>query len=131
MNTNREIEILNHMLRHCHEIEATCVRFGLTVEVLDADFAFKNAISMNILQIGELSTHLSTDFKLTNPQIPWADISKMRNIAAHHYLKFNTKRLFETIKYDIPTLKNFCQEQLDKIMAQQASEKTGPKPPRP
>jgi uncharacterized protein with HEPN domain len=55
----------------------------------------------------------------------------MRNIAAHHYTKFNTKTLWETINYDIPKLKIFCQEQLDMIMTQQASEGTVPKPPRP
>jgi uncharacterized protein with HEPN domain len=131
MSTNRDLQIIKHILSHCLEIEATTKRFELTLEALSADFVFKNAVSMNILQIGELSTQLSKDFKLTNDQIPWNEIIKMRNIAVHHYLKFNIDYLFDTIIIDIPRLKIFCQKQLDKSMAQQASEVTRPKPPRP
>jgi uncharacterized protein with HEPN domain len=55
----------------------------------------------------------------------------MRNIAAHNYRKFDIQTLWETIKYDIPKLKIFCQEQLDMIMAQSPTEKIEPKLPRP
>ena len=63
--------------------------------------------------------------------MPWRDIIDMRNIAAHHYTQFSAKTLWETIKYDIPTLKMFCQKQLDMNMTQQTAEEIGPKPPRP
>jgi uncharacterized protein with HEPN domain len=86
---------------------------------------------MNVLQIGELASHLSKDFRLAHDHIPWRDIIDMRNIAAHHYTKFSVKTLWTTIINDIPTLKTFCQKQRDPLMAQQASEETGPKPPRP
>jgi uncharacterized protein with HEPN domain len=86
---------------------------------------------MNVLQIGELATHLSKKFRLTHAHIPWHGIIGMRNLAAHHYTKFNFQTLWVTISKDTPKLKIFCQEQLNKIMPQQTSEVTGPKPPRP
>jgi uncharacterized protein with HEPN domain len=131
MSVKRDIDILKHLIKHCQEIELTRQRFGDAFEVLKEDFVYKNAVAMNVLQIGELSTHLSKDFRLAHDHMPWRDIIDMRNIAAHHYTKFNTKTLWETINYDIPRLKIFCQEQLGMIMTQQASEETGPKPPRP
>jgi len=39
---------------------------------------------------------------------------KMRNIAAHHYGKFNMEILYDTITNDIPQLKKYCLELLER-----------------
>ena len=44
--------------------------------------------------------------------VPWIDFIGIRNIIAHGYLKINERIIFETIKQDIPQLK----ETLAKIM---------------
>ena len=35
------------------------------------------------------------------------------NIAAHHYGKFSMEKLHETIVFDIPALRSYCQNLLD------------------
>lgn len=83
--------------------------------VLQTDEVYKSAISMFVLQIGELTTHLSDDFKDAYTEMPWRDIKLMRNIAAHHYGSFDIKKLFETITEDIPDLHDYCQAAIKEL----------------
>jgi uncharacterized protein with HEPN domain len=59
-----------------------------------------------------LAGHLTDDFKNEYDNISWQDMIRMRNIAVHHYTKFDLGHLWETIKNDIPELKLFCQNYL-------------------
>ena len=106
MNLNRNYHVIKHILRYCYEIDEFCMRYSPTVETFAADNLFRDGIAMKVLQIGELATHLTKDFKLANSQIPWHEIIGMRNFAAHNYLQFSLKTLCDTIKNDIPKLKN-------------------------
>ena len=106
---NRDIQLLSKMKLYCEEIEAARERFGDSLESLLSDTAYKNAIAMDILQIGELVTHLTEEFKTTYSAQPWRDINGMRNIAAHHYGDFDVEILWNTISERIPELKSYCQ----------------------
>jgi uncharacterized protein with HEPN domain len=64
---------------------------------------------MCILQIGELTTNLTEEFLQKYDDIPWQAIRRMRNIAAHHYGKFDVDILWATISNKIPELREFCQ----------------------
>ena len=86
---DRDIQILIKMTRYCDETEAARIRFGDSFDALQGDTDYKNAVAMDILQIGELTTHLSERFKVTYDAQPWRDITTMRNIAAHHYGEFD------------------------------------------
>ena len=70
MNSNRDFIFIKHILQYCDRIEKAKARFKLTLEVLEADAEYKDAVSMKVLQIGELATLLSKDFKSANDQIP-------------------------------------------------------------
>ena len=48
---NADIDILRHILKYCDNIEALIARFGSDIEVFKADLAFRDSVSMNILQI--------------------------------------------------------------------------------
>lgn len=109
---NREYDILEHILQYCHEINETVARFGDSYEAFKQDRDYKNSIALSVLQIGELSTHLSEDFQVLYPDIPWKDIRGMRNIVAHHYGKMDTEILFEIVKSNIPEL----EQQLDAML---------------
>lgn len=63
---------------------------------------------MCILQIGELVTHLSDDFKATHHQMPWKELKILRNIAAHNYGSFSPKRTWNIATHEIPPLLEFC-----------------------
>ena len=69
---------------------------------------YKNATALCVMQIGELTTHLSDDFKKTYTEIPWTQIKALRNVVAHHYGKIDDESLWETLKFDIPKLRDYC-----------------------
>ena len=110
--SSRDQLVLKKIIQYADEIEQTINRFELTQETFSLDFIAKNAISMCILQIGELVGKLSDEFKLENNDIPWRDIKAMRNIAAHNYGEIDIDILWETVVSDIPELKNFCESQI-------------------
>ena len=107
---SRNIDILERMIRYCKEIEEAQVRFGNTLESLQTDALYKNAVAMCILQIGELTANLTDDFKSTYAEVPWQKIKGMRNIAAHHYSKFDAELMFKTMTERIPELLDYCEK---------------------
>lgn len=62
-SSGRNIDIIEHIINYCNEISLTHERFGHSINIFNEDVVYRNAISMCILQIGELSKHLSEDFK--------------------------------------------------------------------
>ena len=110
--TSREYEILKHILAYCREIKETVARFGDSFELLQGDLDYKKSIAMSVLQIGELSTHLSEELRSEYPDVPWKDIRGMRNIVAHHYGKMDETILFEIAHQDIPELGSFLENLL-------------------
>ena len=109
MNTRDEI-VLKKIIQYADEISETISRFNLTQDSFTDDFVARNAISMCILQIGELVGKLSEDFKAQNNAMPWREIKAMRNIAAHNYGEIDIDILWETATCDIPDLKEYCQK---------------------
>ena len=63
---------------------------------------------MCLMQIGELSNHLSEDFKSTHTDIPWTAVRGMRNIVAHEYGNIDFEIVWETASIEIKELYNFC-----------------------
>jgi len=107
--TSRECDILKHILAYCREVDDTVSRFGDSLALLHDDLDYRKSIAMSVLQIGELSTHLSEEFRDEYKDIPWRDIRGMRNIVAHHYGKIDENVLSEIIHKDIPELESFIE----------------------
>lgn len=63
---------------------------------------------MCILQIEELESKLSDEFKQNYPEIPSKNLKGMRNLFAHNYGNISTKITWKTISEDIPLLKSQC-----------------------
>ena len=100
------------MIRYCDEILEAQNCFGNSLKALQSNAVYRNAVAMCILQIGELSSHFSDGFKEKYNRMPWHKIKGMRNIAAHHYGKFDSEILFATITERIPELRDYCEEVL-------------------
>lgn len=103
------------MIGYCKEIFDTQEYFGNSQEYLNSNFIYKNAISMSILQIGELSGHLSKGFTEKHNTIPWRNIKGIRNFMAHEYGNLDVEILWETIVEDIPELYKYCNNIVKKI----------------
>ena len=113
---NRDQSILQHIKSHCTDIEGFIGRFGRDLDIFISDKAYFNAVSMGILQIGELAGSLSEEYRAkTSEMIPWSNIKGMRNIVAHDYGSVDEELLWETATEDIPVLLQFCSSELERM----------------
>lgn len=108
MPANRNVDVLTHIIGYCEEIESTVERFGKDYDIFSTDHVYQNAVALCVLQIGELTTHFTDDFKTTYNEMPWNQIKALRNIVAHNYGKIDKEILWETILNDIPELCRYC-----------------------
>ena len=69
-----------------------------------ADEKLKRAISMTIINIGELVKNLDDDFRSEHPQIPWKAIAGFRDVAAHKYQALHMEDVYTTARVDLPAL---------------------------
>lgn len=73
----------------------------------------KRAVSMTVINIGELVKNLSAEFRAETSQVPWKNIAGFRDIAAHKYETLNMSQVYQTVKEDFPALKI----QIEQILA--------------
>lgn len=63
------------------------------------------AVIRAIEVIGEASKNIEDEIKKANPEIPWKEISGMRDKLAHAYFGVSLRRVWETATVEIPKLK--------------------------
>lgn len=110
--TNRNRDIIEHILRYCNQIETAHADFGKSKERFIESTTYQNAVSMCILQIGELVNRLTDDFKAEHSNIPWHKIRGMRNFVAHEYGSIDFDIVWYTATNSIVDLKIFCEDYL-------------------
>jgi len=54
--------------------------------------------------IGEAAQKVSPEIRERHPEIPWREISKMRNKLIHEYFGINMQVIWQTIHEDLPML---------------------------
>ena len=59
----------------------------------------------NLEVIGEATKNLSDDLRSANPEIPWRQITGMRDVLIHDYLRVNLGRVWQTVACDLPPLR--------------------------
>ena len=107
---NRDLTILQKILGYCEQIEGTHRHFREDQTLffdMHEGYVYRNSVSMPILQIGELTKHLSEQFRASHSFIPWRAIMGMRDIFAHHYGSIDFAELWKTSHGDIATLKQY------------------------
>lgn len=111
---SRDIFILESIIDLCDRIANTIRKFGDSLEIFENDLDFQDACELRIIQIGENVNSLSDNFKNTHPDIPWKNIVGTRNIIVHDYGTISNEKIWNTIKQDIPMLRDFCARQISK-----------------
>lgn len=76
------------------------------------NYMMQDAIIRNLELIGEASRRLSIEFEQNYPEYPYAETVGMRNVLIHEYDKIDLQRTWDTIKTDLPKLK----EQVELIL---------------
>lgn len=112
-DSSRDRETVARIFRYCEQIDAAHEDFGRSRERFNGSTTYQNAVSMCILQIGELVNHLSDGFKRENDTIPWHRIRGMRNYVAHEYGTIDLDVVWFVATESIQDLKRFCRNCLD------------------
>lgn len=112
----RDSQILKHIVTYCEQCRAAITRFGDSYEQFSADEVYQNAVSMPIMQIGELTKRLTPEFRVaTETQFHWKAIAGMRDRYAHGYLDMDVKYIWQTASKDVLVLEKQCNELLEQI----------------
>ena len=111
---NRDVFLLESIIDFCNRINKSIIEHGGSFEVFEGDLDFQDACNMRIIQIGENVSSLSDGFKLAHPEIPWKNIVGTRNILVHDYGIMSNQKVWNTLKNDIPNLRDFCAQQIGK-----------------
>ncbi len=85
---------------------------GMSADGFFADKKTQAAVIYRFQIIGEAAKNLSADLKRKYPQIVWKKITGIRNILVHEYFGVQLKTIWDTIKNDLPDLK----EKITQIM---------------
>lgn len=73
----------------------------------------QDAVIRNIEIIGEAAKKISKDLKSQYQEIPWKEMSSMRDKLIHDYFGVDVDVVWQTVKEDIPYLKSLI-EGIDK-----------------
>lgn len=60
------------------------------------------AVSMTLINIGELVKNLTEDFRQLHREIPWRAIAGMRDVSAHKYQTLRKEDVYATCTEDVP-----------------------------
>ena len=72
---------------------------------LKADRKTYDAVMMNFIIIGEAVKKIYDQAENKYPNIEWRDIMAMRNILVHEYWGIDERVVWDTVKKDLPRLK--------------------------
>jgi uncharacterized protein with HEPN domain len=79
----REVVYLEDIVRAAGEI--LDFTRGRKPADLVADAQFRNAVLFSLTVIGEAANSLSTEFQSTHPEVPWRELTALRNRIVHGY----------------------------------------------
>ena len=111
--SDRDKDNLAAILDYCDRINSIVERFGNSFEKYNADADYRDAVLMNVFQIGEASNRISDECKEAMNTIPWHEIYGTRNVIAHGYVKVKNEIIWDIIERDIPLLKKEIGEKAD------------------
>lgn len=72
-----------------------------------------DAIRVRLIEIGEAAKDLDRSVTAAEPDIPWADIARMRDHLAHRYFDTTHAIVDTTARTDIPLLRDAVRRILD------------------
>lgn len=101
MNDNKTLDLILH---YCERISSYC--YGpIPYESFAKNQMLQDALVHNLEQIGEKSQKISGALKETHPDIPWHQLSGIRNRLVHDYEGSSPEIIYRICLEDIPPLK--------------------------
>ena len=87
---------------------------GISYEEFCQDQKTIDAVVRNLEIIGEAARHISKEVRDKYPDLPWEEMSGMRNILIHEYFGVSLPIIWHTITSDLPPVVRL----LEKILEQ-------------
>lgn len=93
-------------LRLAHILESAEL-ISRWLDGVDKDWFFKNdllqeAVIRRLEVIGEAAKNVSLQLKQQHPDVPWKEMSGMRDVLIHEYFGVDLEQVWETATTDVP-----------------------------
>lgn len=79
---------------------------GIDMEAFAQNEILQDSMMFRLIQISEDSKQLSSEYKSSREDIPWSSLYGLRNRIVHDYGNVVLNIVFDTLKKDIPELRN-------------------------
>ena len=86
---------------------------GLEFEDFKNDIPVQNTAVRQLEIIGEASKRLPEEFRAITKEIPWTDVSAMRNHIVHDYFEVDLVKVWKTVCEDLPILKKVLEKHFE------------------
>lgn len=93
---------VGHILEMAHKIVGIVSSFSR--EQFDREEVTRIALTHFLQIIGEAARRVSPEFCQQHPEIPWREITGMRNKIVHDYLSIDEDIVWNAVTSDIPAL---------------------------
>ncbi|MGB2727461.1 MAG: DUF86 domain-containing protein [Halobacteriota archaeon] len=103
---------LRHILDAISRIEEYTK--GIEYEDFMDDHLIQDGVIRQIEIIGEATKRLSKEIRGKHSEIPWKDMAGMRDKLIHDYLGVDIDAVWDTVKRDVPTMKNKLEDIIEK-----------------
>jgi uncharacterized protein with HEPN domain len=87
---------------------------GMSFASFSADPRTSRAVAFDVAVIGEASGRIPMEVRARHPEVPWAQMRRMRNVLIHQYFGIDLQILWETAQQDLPALEVALRELLAK-----------------
>ncbi len=105
----REVrDYLNDILNAVDDAESFVK--GMTLAEFVKDAKTVNAVVRSLEIIGEASKHIPASLREKHSEVPWKRMTGMRDKVIHGYFGVDNKTLWNTVRDDLPPLKQLVQK---------------------
>ena len=77
---------------------------GTSYKAFCADEKTAFAVVTCFSMIGEAARLIPQDIRSDNPEVPWSQMTRMRNVLVHEYDRIDMEVIWSTIKDDLPAV---------------------------
>lgn len=84
---------------------------GISKAEINGNEVLLDSMLFRLIQVYENAKRLSDDYKETRKDIPWRNISGLRNRVVHDYGNVDLEVVYSTLTVDVPDLIKMFEEQ--------------------
>ena len=94
-------------LHDIHDASEKAVRFveGMDFHDFEKDEKTTFAVVRALEIIGEAAKHIPDEVRVKYSDVPWRDMAGMRDKVIHEYFGINLRRVFDTVRQELPNVR--------------------------